>query len=159
AIMLALQTVIEPGNSVAVVTPVWPNIFAAVKVVGGNVRQVPLVAEHHHYRLDLDRLFAACDDTTRAIFIATPGNPTGWLMSAEDRGAVVEFCRKRGLWFIADEVYARFVYDRPVAPSVLSVSEPDDPIFVINSFSKTWAMTGWRQGWLTAPAALGEVFD
>ena len=120
---------------------------------------VALVNEGDHWRLDLDRLFAACDGRTRVIYAASPGNPTGWVMPAEQLEAVIEFCRKRGIWFIADEVYNRLIYYRPVAPSALTVARPDDPVFVVNSFSKTWAMTGWRLGWMVMPLGLSPVIE
>ena len=85
-------------------------------------------------------------------------------MEREDQQALLDFCRQRRLWLIADEVYSRFVYDRPAAerptaPSFLNLIEPEDPVIVINSFSKTWAMTGWRMGWLIHPHSLAETFD
>ena len=80
-------------------------------------------------------------------------------MPATQQAELLAFCRQRGIWLIADEVYARIVYDRPHAPSFLELAGPDDPLIVINSFSKAWSMTGWRLGWFTAPASLGEVFE
>jgi aspartate aminotransferase len=97
-------------------------------------------------------------DRTRAIFVNSPGNPTGWTMSTDEQRALLDFARKRGVWIMADEVYARLIYTRPVAPSFLELAGPDDPLLVLNSFSKPWAMTGWRVGWLTHPAALGSQF-
>lgn len=164
-ILLVLQAIAGPGDKVVVVTPVWPNIMAAVRIVGAEVVPVGLDSRPDGgFHLDLDRLADALDERTRAVFIASPGNPTGWVMTAAEQHAVLEMCRARGIWMLADEVYARFVYDgaasgRKAAPSFLEVSDPDDPLVVINSFSKAWAMTGWRMGWLTAPVALGEVLD
>ena len=81
------------------------------------------------------------------------------MMSAEQQKEVLEFARQRGIWIVSDEVYARIVYDRPVAPSFLEQALPDDRLIVVNSFSKTWSMTGWRLGWLTMPAELGPTFE
>jgi aspartate/methionine/tyrosine aminotransferase len=111
------------------------------------------------FHLDLERLMATVDARTRAVYLASPGNPTGWIMEAEQQRALLDFCRERGLWLIADEVYARIVYDRPFAPSFLELAEPDDPLLVVNSFSKAWAMTGWRLGWLTHPPAFAPIID
>ncbi|HXV23992.1 MAG TPA: pyridoxal phosphate-dependent aminotransferase [Alphaproteobacteria bacterium] len=159
-ILMLMQALLDPGDSVAVVTPVWPNIFAAVQIQGGIVREVPLKVEGDRWRLDLEALFAACDRTTKAIFIVSPGNPTGWIMTAEEQAAVVDFCRQRSILYIADEVYHRFVYEgRGVAPSVLEVMRPDDPVSIVNTFSKSWAMTGWRLGWLISPPRLAETLD
>ncbi|HWT99559.1 MAG TPA: aminotransferase class I/II-fold pyridoxal phosphate-dependent enzyme, partial [Terriglobales bacterium] len=96
---------------------------------------------------------------TKAIYIASPGNPTGWIMPEEQRRALLDFARQRRIAIIADEVYNRLVYDRPVAPSFLEIATPDDPLFVVNSFSKTWAMTGWRVGWMIMPRQAAPVFE
>ena len=80
-------------------------------------------------------------------------------MSGEEQRAVLEFARARGIWIVADEVYARIVYDRTVAPSFLEQALPEDRLIVVNSFSKSWAMTGWRLGWITLPAALAPTFE
>jgi aspartate/methionine/tyrosine aminotransferase len=77
-------------------------------------------------------------------------------MTSDQQRALLDFAKKRGLWIMADEVYARLIYSRPVAPSFLEIAGPDDSLLVLNSFSKPWAMTGWRIGWLTHPAALGD---
>jgi len=160
AIMLTLQAVVGPGDAVAVLTPVWPNILSAVEVVGARVRAVPLEpCPAGGFRLDLDRLAAALDGPTRALFVNAPGNPTGWTIEPAEQRAILELCRARRIWLIGDEVYHRFVYDWPVAPSFLALAAPEDPLIVVNSFSKTWAMTGWRIGWLTHPPSLAETFD
>jgi aspartate/methionine/tyrosine aminotransferase len=141
------------------ISPVWPNIFATAEIMGGEVRMVPLGNNGAGWHLDLDKLFAAVDARTRILYAATPGNPTGWTMSAEELAAVVAFCREKNIWFIADEVYNRLVYDRTVAPSALQFARPTDPVLVVNSFSKTWAMTGWRLGWMVMPPGLVPVID
>ncbi|HVG81432.1 MAG TPA: pyridoxal phosphate-dependent aminotransferase [Methylomirabilota bacterium] len=159
-ILMLMQAMVNPGDSVAVVTPVWPNVFAAIRIQGGVIREVPLKAEGDRWRLDLDRLFGACDETTKAMFIVSPGNPTGWMMTREEQAAVLAFCRTRNILYIADEVYHRFVYEgRTAAPSVLEIMRPDDPVSIVNSFSKSWAMTGWRIGWLISPPKLARALD
>ena len=164
AIMMTLQAVLPPGANLVVPTPVWPNVLSAATVVGARAKTVAMTAlREGGFRLDLDRLFDACDAQTRALFLVSPSNPTGWVISEAEQRAVLDFCRHRGLWLIADEVYHRFVYDRGrfptgVAPSFLQIAEPEDPLVVVNSFSKAWCMTGWRQGWLVHPAGLGSVF-
>ena len=157
AILLSCQTILDPGDNAVVVSPVWPNIVSAVEAMGSEARQVPLALEPRGWTLDLDRLFAACDARTRILFVNSPSNPTGWMMTSDEQSAVLEFCRKRGIWLMADEVYARLVYDRDVAPSFLHHARPNDPLIVVQSFSKPWAMTGWRLGWLTSPHEFGEV--
>jgi aspartate aminotransferase len=140
-------------------TPSWPNLPAVPLILNGEIRHVPLSPGNAGWRLDLDRLFDACDARTRVIFLNSPNNPTGWMMSGEQQKEVLAFARQRGIWIVSDEVYARIVYDRRHAPSFLEQAEPDDRVIVVNSFSKTWSMTGWRLGWITAPAALGPSFE
>ncbi len=156
AIMVALQCLVEPGRSVVTVSPVWPNAGAAVQVLGGAVREVALDVDPNGERmLDLDKLFAAIDATTVAVFVNSPGNPTGWVLDAASMAALLAHCRERGVWVIADEVYGRLTFDgSAAAPSFLECATPDDRLIVVNSFSKTWCMTGWRLGWLTVPPAL-----
>ncbi|MGQ0677882.1 MAG: pyridoxal phosphate-dependent aminotransferase [Rhodospirillales bacterium] len=159
-IMMVMECLIEPGDEIVAVTPVWPNIFASARIMGAAARPVALTLDARGWRLDLDRLFAACGPHTRALFVNSPGNPTGWMMPADQQRAVLEFCRRRGIWLIADEVYARFVYDgRKAAPSFLEIAEPEDDVVVVNSFSKHWAMTDWRLGWLTVPRHLGDALN
>lgn len=159
ALMIVAEALIDPGDNLVGVTPMWPNFFRCVEIMGGEVREVALTAGDGGWRLDLDRLFDSCDGRTRAVCVNSPSNPTGWVMEAEEQRAVLEFCRARGLWVIADEVYARIVHDRPLAPSFLEVADADDPVIVVNSFSKSWAMTGWRLGWIDAPPALGPALE
>ena len=165
ALMQVAELLVDPGDNIVIATPLWPNFFRCIEIMGGEARQVPMTIagdpriQPGSWRLDLDRLFDACDARTRAITINSPNNPTGWMMDSETQAAVLDFCRDRGLWLIADEVYARIVYDRPVAPSFLDHASDDDLVLVVNSFSKSWAMSGWRLGWITHPPALGEAFE
>jgi len=156
AIMMVMQMLVDPGDNVVVVGPVWPNARSAVEVMGGEPRTVSLRFGNDGWALDVDEVLSRCDARTRAIFVNSPGNPTGWMMPRAQQEALLAECRNRGVWIVADEVYARLVYDRPVAPSFLEVAGPDDSLIVINSFSKSWAMTGWRLGWLTHPVAVGD---
>jgi aspartate aminotransferase len=154
-LMLVAQTLIDVGDNLVIVAPVWPNIAAAVSVMGGEPRLVALdPAPEGGWRLDIDRIAAACDGRTRGIFVNSPSNPTGWIISPDEIAALLDIARARGLWLIADEVYGRIVYGNRAAPSFLDHAEPDDRLIVVNSFSKSWAMTGWRLGWLTVPPDL-----
>ena len=159
AVVTALQILAEPGDNVVVVSPIWPSIFQAAQMIGAEVRFARLDDDWRSspagWSLDLEKLFALCDARTKAIFIASPGNPTGWVMKHEEQKAVLDFARLNGIAIISDEVYGTLVYDgTPHAPSFLEIAEPEDNVFVINSFSKAWAMTGWRIGWLVHPARL-----
>jgi aspartate/methionine/tyrosine aminotransferase len=157
AIMVLMELVVEAGDNVVMVTPIWPNAAATVRIMGAELREVTLDREQGRWRLDLDKLFDSVDSRTRLIFINSPGNPTGWMMTREEQRAVLDFCRKRNIWLLADEVYHRIVYHGNAAPSFLEIAEPEDPLFIANSFSKSWAMTGWRIGWIVAPAPLGDI--
>jgi aspartate/methionine/tyrosine aminotransferase len=159
AIMLSSQALVDAGDNMVVIGPVWPNCVETIHVMGGEARVVPLSpAEDGGWRFDLDRVLDACDERTVGVFVNSPGNPTGWMMESDEQRALLEACRERGLTIVADEVYVRLAYDRPRAPSFLDVAEPDDKLIVVNSFSKSWSMTGWRLGWLTHAAPLGDVF-
>ncbi|HEV8026173.1 MAG TPA: pyridoxal phosphate-dependent aminotransferase [Stellaceae bacterium] len=160
-IMMLFQALVEPGDNVVVVTPLWPNVVDTVTVLGGEIRAVPLVGSPDgSWRLDLARVMAACDPKTRVIFVNSPGNPTGWVMRSGEAADLLAFTRRRGIWLVADEVYARFVYDGSrAAPSLLEIAEPEDRVVAVNSFSKAWAMTGWRLGWMVAPREIQDVAD
>ena len=157
AILLSCQLLLDPGDNIVIVSPIWPNITSATRLVRGEPKYVALDRKPDGgWSLDVQKVFDAVDDRTRAIFVNSPGNPTGWTMTSDEQRALLDFARKRGIWIMADEVYARLIYTRAVAPSFLEHAGPDDPLIVLNSFSKPWAMTGWRIGWLTHPAALGD---
>jgi len=158
AIMLAMETFLESGDNAIVHTPIWPNCIQTVRIMGAEARLIELEHGPEGWALDLDALFAMTDERTRAIFVNSPSNPTGWMMSAEDQARLLEFARARGIWIIADEVYTRIAYESARAPSFLDIARPDDPLVVVNSFSKNWCMTGWRLGWMVAPEPLVETF-
>lgn len=155
ALYLALTLLVDVGTNVVYVAPQWPNIHNAIHLVGGEPRPVPLGFDTD-WRLDLDRLFAACDARTRAIFLSTPSNPTGWTASREEMQALLDFSRRTGIWIISDEVYNRLYFDGMTAPSMLQIAEDGDRVLAVNSFSKAWAMTGWRLGWLTHPSGVAD---
>jgi aspartate aminotransferase len=160
ALMQIAEALIDPGDNLVILAPIWPNIAAAVGIMGGEPRFVPLnPIAGGGWRLDLERLFAACDSRTRGIFVNSPSNPTGWMIAEDEIAAILDFARRRGLWIISDEVYGRIVYGNRSAPSFLTQAEPDDRMLVVNSFSKSWAMTGWRLGWITMPPELMPIFE
>jgi aspartate/methionine/tyrosine aminotransferase len=158
ALMLTTQLLVSAGDRVVAVTPLWPNLVEIPKVLGAEVECVPLEFGVDGWTLDLDRLLAALAPGTRALYINSPNNPTGWTIDADAQIAVLEHCRRHGTWIVADDAYERFYYDgadgRAVAPSFLDITEPDDRVVSTNTFSKSWLMTGWRLGWIVAPAAI-----
>jgi len=162
AIMMAVQCLVRTNDEVIVVSPMWPNIFQAIQVVGGVPRFVRLQRTlDGPWCLDMNELFAAMNSRTKAVFFASPSNPTGWIMSVAEQRVLLDECRKRGIGIIADEVYGPMVYQGQHAPTFASLAEPDDAVFIVHSFSKAWAMTGWRIGWMIHPQqhadAIGTV--
>ncbi len=159
AVQLAVQATCGAGDEVLIPTPAWPNFAGALAIQGAVVKDIAMTLERDGWSLPMDRLFAAVTPKTRAIVINSPANPTGWTASRDELKAILEFARKRGLWIIADEIYSRFYFSGPLAPSFYEFRRPDDRIIFVNTFSKNWAMTGWRIGWMQAPPELGPIIE
>ncbi|HYD79006.1 MAG TPA: pyridoxal phosphate-dependent aminotransferase [Paucimonas sp.] len=158
ALMLLSQLIIEPGDRVVAVTPLWPNLVEIPKILGAQVERVAL-RFGRTWELDIERLLAALTPGTRAVFLNSPNNPTGWVITREQQEILLAHCRRHGIWIVADDVYERLVFDqtgdaRPCAPSFLDIATPQDRLISAHSFSKSWLMTGWRLGWLVVPPAL-----
>ncbi|MFO0466345.1 MAG: aminotransferase class I/II-fold pyridoxal phosphate-dependent enzyme, partial [bacterium] len=103
------------------------------------------------WRADLDELLAAITPETKLLFLNSPGNPTGWTLTAEEQRAILAKCRQTGTWILSDDVYERLYFAGDAAPSFLEIADEQDRVVSVNSFSKSWAMTGWRLGWIVAP--------
>ncbi|HEV7252844.1 MAG TPA: pyridoxal phosphate-dependent aminotransferase [Mesorhizobium sp.] len=159
SIQLALQATAGARDEVIYLSPAWPNFPAAAGVLGAKPVPVRLNEGANGWRLDLDKVEEAVTDRTRALFVNTPSNPTGWTASLEELRALLDLSRRHGFWIIADEIYALFHYEGGRAPSFLDVMEPEDRILFVNTFSKNWAMTGWRMGWIKAHPSLAPVFE
>lgn len=155
-LMLTAQILTSPGDRVVAVSPVWPNIVGAFSAMGADIVSVPLSVQAGKWALDMEALLAALTPQTHVFIVNSPNNPTGWAMSADDQKIVLEHCRKHGIWVVSDDVYARLYRHGDVAPSFLSIADPEDRLLSVNSFSKCWSMTGWRLGWIVAPKALEE---
>ncbi|WP_418119951.1 pyridoxal phosphate-dependent aminotransferase [Variovorax sp. 350MFTsu5.1] len=159
ALMLAVQALVDAGDEVVAVTPVWPNLTAQPAIMGAHVRTLPLVPVNGQWTLDLPALRAAVTSKTRLLIVNAPNNPTGWTMSRDELQAVLDHCRQTGTWILADEVYERLYFEptpNACAPSFLDISKPDDRLVVTHSFSKSFLMTGWRLGWLVLPPSMVE---
>jgi len=157
ALMLATQVLVSPGDRVVAVTPLWPNLVEIPKILGADVACVALAFGANGWTLDLERLLAALTPGTRAVYINSPNNPTGWTIGTDDQRAILAHCRRHGIWIVADDAYERLCYDGDaagVAPSFLDLAEADERVISTNTFSKSWLMTGWRLGWIVAPEAL-----
>lgn len=157
AMSIALSSLLDKGDEVVAVTPIWKNLLGAIELMQANTVEVKMdCSAEGKWTLDLDKLFDSCTDNTRVILLVSPSNPTGWMATKDEMRQILEFARARDIWIIADEVYNRLVYVGTRAPSFLDVSQPDDQILIVNSFSKTWAMTGWRLGWIVGPETAEE---
>jgi len=152
-LMLTAELLATPGDRVVAIEPSWPNIMGCFKALGAEIETLTLTPENGRWVLDVDALIAALTPETKAVVINSPNNPTGWTMAAGDQQRLLAHCRKYSIWIVADDVYSRLYRHAQHAPSFLSIAEPDDLLISVNSFSKCWSMTGWRLGWIVAPAA------
>ncbi|MGQ0579630.1 MAG: pyridoxal phosphate-dependent aminotransferase [Betaproteobacteria bacterium] len=154
ALMLTTQSLVGPGDRVVIVTPVWPNLVEIPRILGADTVTFPLSLTPAGWILDLDRLLATLEPGTRAVYINSPNNPTGWTIDREAQRAILEHCRAHGIWILSDDAYQRFFYGNGAAPSFLDIADTGDRIVSANTFSKSWLMTGWRLGWIMAPKEL-----
>jgi aspartate/methionine/tyrosine aminotransferase len=159
ALHLAIRCVLDPGDEALVLTPAWPNGTSSIMMANAAVKQIahPLCGDR--YVCDFDALEAAVTPRTRLLLYTSPSNPLGWVATEEEQHRLLEFARRHGLWLLADEVYDRLYYTGAElgdpAPSILRMATRDDAVMVVQSFSKTYCMTGWRVGWLVARRDLG----
>jgi aspartate/methionine/tyrosine aminotransferase len=166
-LMLAMQLLLDPGDELVAVVPVWPNLTAQPAILGARVVRVPLRPDATGaWKLDLPELLTAVTPRTRVLLLNAPNNPTGWTLTRAEQQALLDHCRHTGTWIVADEVYERLYYggaDEPAAPSFSDIATPDDRLIVAHSFSKSFLMTGWRLGWLVLPRgyldAMGKLLE
>jgi aspartate/methionine/tyrosine aminotransferase len=165
-VTIAAQMALSNGDHGLIVGPVWPNIESVFRITGADFSYVRQQLTPEGWQLSADQIIAAVRPDTTAIFVNSPSNPTGWVMSSEDQRKLMTFARENRVLIIADEVYHRTVFDGDFAPSFLQVAQENDPLVVVNGFSKAWAMTGWRMGWVVTPlrhemhwTALSECFN
>ena len=155
ALMLASQLLVDPGERVVEVVPLWPNLLEIPRILGAHVATVPLDFSPGGWKLDLDRLIDALTPATRVLYLNSPNNPTGWVITREEQAVVLEHCRRHGIWIFADDAYERLYFgEGGVAPSFLDRMDEGDRVISANTFSKSWLMTGWRLGWLVVPPSL-----
>jgi aspartate/methionine/tyrosine aminotransferase len=162
AIQSAIQSIAGAGDEIIIPTPAWPNYAGPIRIQGSSAIEVPMSFSNGRWSLDFDRLFDAIGPRTKAICLNSPSNPLGWTATRDDLIAIRDVCRKHGLWIFGDEVYSRFYYGAASevrAPSFLDICDTEEQLLLANTFSKNWAMTGWRVGWLQAPKALGPAIE
>ena len=155
ALMLASQLLVDPGDHVVEAVPLWPNLQEIPKILGARVTTVPLDFAPTGWALNMEKLLTALTPGTRALYLNSPNNPTGWTISREEQKTILEHCRRHGIWILADDAYERLYFGKGgVAPSFLDAMQGDDRLISTNTFSKSWLMTGWRLGWLVVPPSL-----
>jgi len=156
ALNVSIRCVIDPGDEAIVLTPNWPNASAIVSLFGGHPVEIALFYNGKRFEIDFVALEAALTPNTKLLVYASPSNPLGWVAKTSDQEALLNFCRRNNLWLLADEVYERIYYSGPVAPSILRLCNRDDAVIVVQSFSKSYCMTGWRLGWVAARQDLAK---
>ena len=157
ALMLAVQALVDAGDEVVAVTPVWPNLTAQPLIMGARLRCVSLKPTAGQWQLDMAELLAAITPKTKLLIVNAPNNPTGWTLSRSEQEMILAHCRGTGTWILADEVYERLYFEATpngCAPSFLDIADPEDRLVVAHSFSKSFLMTGWRLGWLVMPPSM-----
>ena len=158
ALHLAVRAVVDPGDEVVVLSPAWPNGAAMVALSHATPVELPLALRGERYEIDFAELEAAVTPKTRLVLLTSPSNPLGWVVDPAQQRQLLDFCRARGIWLLADEVYERIYYAGRTgepAPSILRLCDRDDLVHVVQSFSKTYCMTGWRVGWLVTRSDVG----
>ena len=166
ALMLATQALVDAGDEVVAVTPVWPNLTAQAAIMGARLFCVPLQAHDGQWQLDIEALLVAVTAKTKLLIVNAPNNPTGWTLTRQAQQRILDHCRRTGTWILADEVYEQLYFDASAngcAPSFLDLAVADDRLVVVHSFSKSFLMTGWRLGWLVMPpsmtAQIGKLIE
>ena len=151
AVYQAFATIIDPGDEVILPSPFWTTYPEAIKLAGGKSVEV-FADESQNYLVTVEQLEAARTPKTKALLFCSPSNPTGSVYSPEQAKAIGEWAVKHGVWIISDEIYEHLLYDGAKAPS-LPVLVPGlaDTCIIINGVAKTYAMTGWRVGWMIGP--------
>jgi aspartate/methionine/tyrosine aminotransferase len=159
AIQTAIQMIAGESDEIIIPTPAWPNYAGPLRIQGSKPVEVPMTFANGKWALDLNQLFDAITPRTKAICLNSPSNPLGWTATKAELIAIRDACRKAGIWIVGDEVYSRFYYEGARAPSFLDVCDTEEQLLLCNTFSKNWAMTGWRVGWLQAPKALAATIE
>ena len=155
ALLLTMETVLNPGDEVIIPTPCFPNYFGYVHMAGGTSVIVP-TKEENGFRVTAADIEAKITSHTKAILINSPCNPTGAVLTEADIRAIAEVARAHNLIVISDEPYEAIIYDGQKSFSIGSIPGMEDLVITVNSFSKSYAMTGWRIGYVVAPKAVRE---
>ena len=152
AVYQAFATLLDDGDEVLLPTPYWTTYPEAIKLAGGVPVDVFAGADQN-YLVTVEQLEAARTDKTKVLLFVSPSNPTGAVYSPEQTKAIGEWAEAHGLWVISDEIYQNLVYDGVRAVSIVeAVPALADRTILVNGVAKSYAMTGWRLGWMVGPA-------
>jgi aspartate/methionine/tyrosine aminotransferase len=149
---------IEPGDEVIYPNPGFPTYEAMIKVAGGIPVAVPLL-EQKQFSFDLEAFDSLINEKTKLIILNSPSNPTGGVIPSADLEHIASQAERYGCWVMSDELYTRIVYDRLEAPSIASLPGMKERTIIVDGFSKTYSMTGWRLGFGIMPKELAERVD
>ncbi len=151
AVYQAFAALLDPGDEVLLPAPYWTTYPEAIRLAGGVPVEV-VADETQGYLVSVDQLEAARTQRTKALLLCSPSNPTGAVYPPEQVRAIGQWALEHGVWVITDEIYEHLTYGDAVAPSILAeVPELADTCVVVNGVAKTYAMTGWRVGWMIGP--------
>ena len=151
AVYQAFASIVDPGDEVLLPAPYWTTYPEAIALVGGRAVEV-FAGEDQGYLVTVEQLEAARTENTKALLFCSPSNPTGAVYSPEQVRAIGRWAHDHGIWVITDEIYEHLTYDGVRAASiVVEVPELADTCIVLNGVAKTYAMTGWRVGWMIGP--------
>jgi aspartate/methionine/tyrosine aminotransferase len=154
-LFFTVLALVEPGDEVIYPDPGFPSYEATIRVAGGRPVPVPL-KEENDFSFDLRAFDDLINDRTRVIILNSPGNPTGGVMPIEDLRRIAEKAQKHGCWVVSDEIYARLAYDDIAVPTIAELPGMSERTIIVDGFSKTYCMTGWRLGYAIMPETLAE---
>lgn len=151
AVYASLAALVDPGDEVIVPAPYWTTYPEAIKLAGGSMVEV-FAGPEQGYKATVDQLEAAVTERTKAMLFVSPSNPTGAVYTPEETRAIGEWAAERGLWVITDEIYEKLTYDDTPFTSIASVPELENQVVILSGVAKSFAMTGWRVGWMVGPS-------
>ena len=155
--LYAILGLVDPGDEVLVPDPGYPIYESLTRFVGANPIPVPIRMEND-FRLDVEELASLVTSKTRGLIINSPANPTGGVLTRTDLERIADLAVRHDLWVMADEIYGRILYDGAEHVSIASLPGMQDRTIVLDGFSKTFAMTGWRMGYAIVPDWLVKTF-
>ena len=155
ALLYSLMATIRPGDEVLLLAPAWPSYDGMIRIFGGVPVHVPV--QRPSYHPDFDALEASVTERTKAIMLNSPNNPTGAVYSPEEVEKIAQFADKHDIWIVDDMIYSTLVWSEHNYTSPINSGGGENRTITIGGWSKGWAMTGWRMGWITGPTEFMEA--